>query len=187
MEQIGAYVTEDGGVVPEPTTIKVVRETGFGTVPGLDEEELADPDELERQVMIQEWAPILALPAARGGRAFRPDVDEDGYLDWGAFGTVDFRRCSLPFDGARYKARKLEEELQHVLIMLGMVRERLKAPARAEVLQQLDAGTLGLESSGDADVRAYAKWYLRARRIREDIRELRQRKRRAPSGVQPRR
>jgi len=42
--------------------VKREQANRYGSVEGLDDEELADPEELERQVFAEEWAPILALP-----------------------------------------------------------------------------------------------------------------------------
>ena len=50
-----------GGVRVSPL-ISVERRNPYGSVPGLDDEELATPEELERQVMLAEWGPVLALP-----------------------------------------------------------------------------------------------------------------------------
>jgi hypothetical protein len=52
----------------------------YGSIPDLPDEELADPEELERQVFLQEWEPILNLPV-RGGRTFSPDINEDGGIN----------------------------------------------------------------------------------------------------------
>ena len=109
---VGTVQTEDNIVVPESVLLRIERDMGYGSVPGLDDDELASPAELERWVMIQEWGPILALPAGGQQGGIRPEVDESGYIDWGAFGTVDFDRLRPPFDRARYKADKLREELQ---------------------------------------------------------------------------
>ncbi len=91
---------EDGVVVAESTLIRVERDTGYGSVPGLDDKELADPAELERQVILAEWGPILAIPITWDRPVIRPSIDEDGELDWGAFGTVDFYRLKPPFISA---------------------------------------------------------------------------------------
>jgi hypothetical protein len=83
------------------------RKNRYGSVPGLDDEELADPWELERQVFLQEFGPVLALPVRGKRNWIHAAVDENGGLDWGAFGTVDFSRTMPEFDKARYKADKL--------------------------------------------------------------------------------
>ena len=54
----------------------------YGSVPGLDDDELADPQELERLVYIEEWGPILALP---GGEA---TVGVAEALGWEGHGPV---------------------------------------------------------------------------------------------------
>ncbi|MFC1604034.1 hypothetical protein ACFL5F_03310, partial [Planctomycetota bacterium] len=93
--------------VPVSALLTVQRGSRYGSVTGLDDAELADPVELEREVVLEEWGPVLALPVKGNRSSIRPVVDESGGVDWGAFGTVDFERQSGEFDKARYKAEKL--------------------------------------------------------------------------------
>jgi len=172
MQQEPEIETYDGVIVPVPVPVKPVRESKYGHVPGLPDSELADPAELERWVMIQEWEPILALPKPKPNGFIRPEVDEFGDLDWGAFGTVDFNRITPTFDAARYKADKLKEELRNALIMFGIIQERLSVENRLEAVDRIRGGE-ELDDFTDENKRAYAKWYLRARGIRRQIRELR--------------
>ena len=103
----GAYELDN-----EPVTIlKLQAGNRYGSVPGLDDRELADPDELERQVLIREFAPVLALPVKVRKSRLRHGVDGDGCVYFGAFGTVDFSRTMPEFDIVRYKADKLKERL----------------------------------------------------------------------------
>ena len=51
-----------GVEVPESVLLRRELVNKYGSVPGLDDSELADPDELERQVFVQEFGPLLALP-----------------------------------------------------------------------------------------------------------------------------
>jgi len=153
--------------------VHVERQTGYGRVPGLEDEELAEPEELERQVMLAEWGPILALPVRSSRRGFRPTADESGNLDGGAFGTVDFLRDRPAFDKARYKADKLEEELRNAVIMVGIVAARLPAGVVSRIQQQLRDPAVGSDSFADGDEHGFARWYLRAKRLRTLIRELR--------------
>ena len=88
-EQAKMVLYEDV-VVAESGLLKRVRKDRYGSVAGLDDSELANPDELERQVYREELAPILALPVQGNRCSLRPAIDEDGSLCWGAFGTVDF-------------------------------------------------------------------------------------------------
>ena len=71
---------EDGVEVPESVLLRRDRGHRYGSVPGLDDSELADPDELERQVFVQEFGPVLALPVKAGRGFLRPSVDEEGTL-----------------------------------------------------------------------------------------------------------
>ena len=159
-------------VVPESALLKRERKDRYGSVPGLDDSELADPDELERQVYKQELAPILALPVQGNRSSIRPAIDEDGRLDWGAFGTVDFERM-YPFNKVLYKADKLNEQLKNVSIMFGIVKERLQPMAKYTVLKYLYRGIIELEHIVDNDMRALGRLYLRIRRLRKEIAELR--------------
>jgi hypothetical protein len=170
--------TEDNIVVPASVLVKVERDTGYGRVPGLDDDELADTAELERWVMLQEWGPILALPVQRRRWDIRPTVDEDGDLDWGAFGTIDFDRLRPPFDKARYKLARLREELRDAVIMLSIVSERVPGRSKYMVLKYLRMGVIDVEHITDDDMRAIAKWYRRVRRVGVQIQELRRARRR---------
>ena len=164
------YETEDNVVVPESPLLKLERKNRYGTVPGLKDEELAEPEELERQVLIEAWGPILAIPI-KSGHGFRPDVDENGGLDWGAFGSIDFRRL-VDFDKARYKSDKLREELKDVNLMLSILMERVQVRAKYLVLKYLRMGLIEFDHIVDPDMQAIARWYLRARRLREKIAEI---------------
>lgn len=88
-------------VVPESALLKVERPDRYGSVPGLDDSELAEPDELEKQVFMEQWSPILALPVKGRVNSIQPVIDESDGIDWGAFGTVDFDRYRPEFDKAR--------------------------------------------------------------------------------------
>ena len=153
--------------------VRVERSSGYGSVPGLEDEELADPAELERQIMLAEWGPILTLPvrSVRGG--FRPALDEFGHLA-GAFGTMDFERLHGRFDKARYKADKLREELRRKLITLSVISERLPGNAKHLVLKFLDMGIIDFDHIVNEDMQAIARRHLQAKRLQEEIRELRE-------------
>ena len=160
-------------VVAESALLKRVRKDRYGSVPGLDDSELANPDELERMVYREELAPILALPVQGSRCSLRPAIDEDGSLCWGAFGTVDFERM-YPFNKVLYKADQLREQLKNVLIMFSIVNERLEPKAKYTVLKYLKMGIIKLEHIADNDMRALGRLYLRIRRMRKEIAELRE-------------
>ena len=162
--------TWDGMVVPAPAALQR-RRNGYGSVPDLPDEELADPAELERQVFLAEWGPILALPV-RGAPTIRPDIDEDGGVEWGAFGTVDFERISPKFDKVRYKVEKLREELRDALIMTSIIRRRMPGPEKSRTLNLVRMGHLAPADIVDEDMRGLARFYLRACRILKEIARL---------------
>lgn len=169
-----AFIIEDGVEVPESAFLRVERSSrGYGSVPGLEDGELASPAELERQMLLAEWGPILSLPVKKRDSWIRPNIDENGDIDWGAFGTVDFKRIVPEFDKARYKADRLQEKLRNDLIILDVVRERVKPEARAAIRR------LALHTQADLDdienyaEWAYGRWLRHIRDLSREIRDLR--------------
>ena len=151
--------------------IEVLRDTGYGSVPGLDDSELAGPAELLRQITIEQWGPIFEIPVEPVKSLIRPTIDERGNLDWGAFGTVDFERL-FPFDKKRYVIDQLKKRLRDVLITFDMVKERLSAESRLEVFDYLKAGK-DIDELEDENKYFWARRYLQVKRIREEIRQIR--------------
>ena len=159
--------------LPISPRVSIERSTGLGHVPGLDDDELLDEQELEQWVEWQEWGPILAIPVTKPRSTIQPTIDENGRADWGAFGTVDYGRQHGPFDKARYKADRLGEELGRVLITIDIVRDRLPQPALYLALKYLRMGILKDEHVAHEDLRAILRLTRRAEKLREEIRELR--------------
>ena len=174
-EAVNSDETDDVYDIPVSAVLSVQRQNAYGRVPGLDDEELADPDELERAVFIEMWGPVLGIPVRRRWSRVRPDIDEDGGVDWGAFGSIDFQRL-VKFDKARYKIEKLREELRDVTIMISIIMERIPGRAKYLVLKYLRMGIVDLDHIVDADMRAAGRWYLKARRLRSEIAELAERR-----------
>ena len=172
MTSVDMQIIEDD--FPTAAVLRVERQRGYGSVPGLDDEELADPKELERQVFLADWGPILALPCKGSNGVIRPAIDEFGHLDWGAFGTVDFARLRPPFDKARYKADKLQEQLRNDLFMLDIVRERVSPQARGWIRRLALDTDVDLDSIDNPTEWTYAKWLRRVRGLSDEIRELRE-------------
>ena len=168
-----AYIENDIKV-PGSALLQRERKNRYGSVCGLDEEELADPDELERQVMVELFAPVLALPVRRQHGGIQPNMDESGAVDWGAFGTVDFERIAPAFDKVRYKAEKAREKLRSVLIMLSIVKDRLPGKAKYLVLKYLRMGVIELDHIVNSDMLAVARYTLQAKKLRDGIQRLRE-------------
>jgi hypothetical protein len=173
MAKATRYIDDEEIEVPPSAALKLDRDSGYGSVEGLDDEELADPVEIERQVILRELHPILSLPRKKQYCDIIPAVDESGGIDWGAFGSVDFDRLRPAFDRARYKVDKLREELKDVLIMLSIVHERLPDRKKYLVLKYLKMGWIGIDDIANEEMRSIARWYLRAEKLRQQIRALR--------------
>jgi hypothetical protein len=158
--------------VPVSPFLSRQRSNRYGSVPGLDDEELASPEELERQVFIEEWWPVLRLPVRHRKSAIQPHIDEYFGVDWGAFATMDFARSMPEFDKTRYKADRLEEELRDVIIMMETLSGRLPK-ARFAVLRYVERGIIDLGHIESLDMYELARLYLRALRQKAEIQRLR--------------
>jgi len=169
--KIEAY---DGVVVPESPLLRTERSNPYGKVPGLDDEELLDPAELERLIIEQEFGPILALPVKTKRGRINPISDEDGHIEWGAFGTVDFDRYRPKFDKRLYKADRLNEELANQRLIMEMISARINTMAKYKVIKYVSTGILDLGDISDFDMYCLAERYLRARRFQREIAELRE-------------
>jgi hypothetical protein len=66
----------------------------------------------------------------------------------------------------------LREELRDVLILLSVVRDRMPGRAKYQVLKYLQMGVIDFDHLEDEDMRTLARYFLRARRIEEEIRRL---------------
>ncbi len=164
-------IVYEGVVVPESVLLKREKLPRYGTVPDLDDDELADPVELERQMIREELAPVLLLPGQARRCPISPNIDENGGVDWGAFGTVDFDRHQ-DFDKARYKAEKLREELKNLLLLMDVSKAHVPGKAKHLVLKQLELEVIDIDHIESVDMLILARQYLRAQRLQKEIAQL---------------
>lgn len=169
----------DGDEGPKPLVVHVQRGLGRGCVRGIKNKALADPVELERQVLKAEWGPILDLPVYRSGYWIRPDIDEDGRFDWGAFDTADFERLYGSFDKVRYKVDKLHEELRWAMARMEVAAGRVAKGMIYPLIRNLRSGAMSLEHIDDMNQYFFAQRFLRVLSINNEIGELRARRRAA--------
>jgi len=175
-QQETSFIIYEGVVVPESVLLRREKRNAFGSIEDLPDEELADPNELERVVYKEMWWPILSLPQQRWECPIRPNIDEDGRIDWGAFGTVDFDSYRPQFDKLRYKSEKLREKLKDIVFTLKMMSARIPGRAKLKILKLVKKGLLDIGDIVDNQMYFLAEMYLRAWRLREEIERL-QRKR----------
>jgi len=171
MEKDESFEIYEGIVVPESPLLKREHSNRYGSVPGLDDEELIDPGEIDRVFLREAFAPILALPVKTKKGFIKPNIDEDGTIEWGAFGTVDFDKY-VEFDKLRYKADKLKEELFNERIIMEVLSERIKDKNKYKILERVYNGTLDLGDIADFDMYCLSERYLRAKRKQREIAEL---------------
>jgi hypothetical protein len=176
MDQEEHFEIYDGIVVPASALRQEQRIKRFGTIPDLSDDELADPDELERVVYKEMWWPILSLPQQRWECPIRPNMDEDGRVDWGAFGSVDFDSYRPQFDKLRYKVEKLREKLKDLVVMLKVISARIPGRAKMKILRLVGAGVLDIGDIPDNQVYFLAEMYLRALWMREQIEYLQEKR-----------
>jgi hypothetical protein len=174
MKQNTKFEVFDGVEVAESPLLKRQRSNRYGSVADLDDEEAIDPAELERIYLKSEFAPILALPVKTRRGWIKPNIDEDGTIDIGAFGTVDFDRY-VSFDKARYKAEKLQEELLNERLMIEIISGHIKTTAKYKVIRYVLKGILDVDDIVDVEMYCLARRCLRARRLQREINELRKR------------
>ena len=176
MKQKAKFEIYDGVEVPVSPLLKRQRSNRYGSIQGLDDDELIDPAEIDRLYLREAFAPILALPVKTKKGGIKPNIDEDGVVDWGAFGTVDFDRYT-EFDKARYKADKLAEELENEYIMMDMISSKIKTYAKYKVIKYVEAGIIDLGDIADFNMYYLAQRYLRAKRLQREINELEEKSR----------
>ena len=158
--------------IPVSAAVEIIRPDRYGAVEGLDKSELADPNELERQVCLKEFGPILALPVKNKWHGPRPEIDENGQVEWGAFGTIDFSRIKPEFNKARYKIDKLKEELRDTVIMMSTIKDRIPGREKYVVLKNLKLGYLDLDNITDSDMWFLGRRYLKYLRLKREIEQL---------------
>jgi len=174
MKQEKVAEAYDVVVVPESPLLTRERGNPYGSVPGLDDEELLDPDELERLIIEKELGPVLALPVETKRGGIKPSTDEGGQIDWGAFGTVDFDRYRPKFDKMLYKADRLKEELTNQRLMMEVISARINTVAKYKVIKYVSMGILDLGDIRDFDMYCLAERYLRAKSLQREITELKE-------------
>ena len=167
-----------GMEVPVSPVLVPIRESGYGHVEGLSDEELLTAGELERWVYLQEFGPILALPRPKRACLFRPNgFYDNGKPDWGAFGTMDFERYSGGFNKRLYKADKLKERLKDKSIVFAIISERMHGIEKYAVLKLLRVGIIELEHIQDEDMYDLAQVFLQICRLTSEIIELKKKNR----------
>ena len=119
----------------------------------------------------------MSLPQQRWECPIRPNMDEDGRIEWGAFGTVDFDKYRPGFDKLRYKVERLREEVKDLVLMLKMVSARIPGMAKQKILRLVGAGLLDIGDIVDNQMYFLAETYLRAWGLRKEIEQLQEKRR----------
>ncbi len=169
------FYIEDGAEVTAPAWVK--PDNRYGTIADLPEDELADPDELERVAYKEMWWPILRLPQQRWECPIRTNMDEDGRVNWGAFGTVDFDSYRPQLDKLRYATFKLREKLKDMVFTLTQMSARIPGKTKFKILKLVRTGRLDIADIVDNEMYFLAEKYLQAWHLRERIERLQKKQR----------
>ena len=167
------FIMYDGIVVPAAALRRQQRQERYGSVAGLSDEELADPDELERVMYKEMWWPILRLPQQRWECPIRPNMDEDGRVDWGAFGTVDFDSYRPQYSKLRYKIDKLKERVKDLSCMLRIMSDRIPGKTKYKIMGLVRTGVLDIGKIENNEMYFLVEMYLYVWRLRKEIERLR--------------
>jgi len=167
------FIVYDGIVVPAAALRRQQRKERYGSVEGLPDEELADPDELERVIYKEMWWPVLRLPQQRWECSIRPNMDEDGRVDWGAFGTVDFDSYRPQHSKLRYKIEKLKERVKDMSCMLRIMSDRIPGKTKYKIMGLVRTGVLDIGDIENNEMYFLVEMYLYVWRLRKEIDQLR--------------
>ncbi|HNQ22556.1 MAG TPA: hypothetical protein PKK06_05620 [Phycisphaerae bacterium] len=152
----------DRDELPVNGSIQVLRNTGYGTIAELDDEEPADVHELQCLAAWQMYAPLLALPG-RYGQTGRVVLDADGEIDWDRIGPAGGRRRRPQ------QSRTGRDDVRRVLGLISLLLERIPGTAKYAVLRYLRMGILRPEHVSSADLRAVAQLEARARSLQQTL------------------
>jgi hypothetical protein len=158
---------EDGAEVAPPAWQQLRNK--YGSVEGLEDDELASPAELERAYCQELWGAILLIPCRK---SYSPAWDVSASADYNAFASVDFDRMRPEFDKARYVREKLWEQVKDLVIMMKIVSERIKDIRKYKVLRLVGKGVLDANDIQHWDLWQLAIMYRRALSIRKEIDRL---------------
>ncbi len=151
--------------IPVKPTICPVKPEQYGTVEGLDNDELADPSELERIGYLRLYAPVLTLPRLDSDPIFSPE------FAGGAFDTWDFHRmypCMAETARRQSRLNWLKSKLRDRLIILSILKDKLSVSQRALAITAARKSS-DFESLPDPETQAFAREYKRSLVIRNQI------------------
>jgi hypothetical protein len=143
----------------------------LGTLEDIPDEELADPDELERAYYRELWGPVFQISKPKSS-SYNPVWDCHTDVDFNAFASVDFDRHRPAFDVTRYKADKLKSQLKDLVILIEMLNERVKDKAKYRILKYVRAGVINVDDINNWDMWLLAKLYMKTLGLRKQIIEL---------------
>lgn len=155
--------------VPVSPLLSLERKSKYGSVPDLDDEELADPDELERQVYIEMYGPVLQLPYDQKHGSIWLNGYKGGKFEWGTFGMVDFYQRKPEVDKPLTDVCELIEEHMTLTFLLHAERAKLPHRRRYKILRSLRRGKIELDQITNKDLRKVGELSLRVAELYRQI------------------
>jgi hypothetical protein len=148
--------------------IEHVKRNRYGTVKDLEQEELADPDELARQAEFEYWLSLMHISESKHNSAW----DCHASVDYNAFASIDFDRMMPDFDKAKYKADKFKEQLKDAVILINILSERIHDKRKYKLLKYAKSGVIDIDDISDWHMWQLATLYMRALGLRKQIIQL---------------
>ena len=163
------FYIEDGAEVAPPAWFQAESDNRYGSVPGLDDSELASPAELERACYQELWGPVLLIPCKKSNS---PAWDINSSSDYNAFATMDFDRMRPEFDMAGYVRGKLWEQVKDLMIKMKIVAERIHGIRKYKILRLVGKGIIKVDDIEHWDMWQLAVMYRRVLKLRRNIERL---------------
>ena len=167
MDKEEIFYIEEGVEVAPPAWQKPTNK--YGSIEGLEDEELATQAELERIYYQDLWGPVLMIPVKKSSS---PAWDVKTDADFNAFASVDFDRMRPEFDKARYVRDKLWEQVKDLIIKMKIVSERIQDIRKYKVLRLVGKGIIDADDIQHGDMWHLAVMYKRAWKLRKNIDRL---------------
>ena len=163
------FYIEDGVEVVPAAWIQAENNNRYGSVPGLDDSELASPAELERAYYQELWGPVLLIPCKKSNSSA---WDINSSSDYNAFATVDFDRMRPEFDMTGYVRGKLFEQVKDLMIKMKILAERIHGIRKYKILRLVGKGIIKVDDIQHWDMWQLAVMYRQVWKLRRNIERI---------------
>ena len=166
------YERYNGVLVPSPASLKIERKNKYGSVEGLDDSEVIDPMELERQVILNEFKSIFFIPLQRQNEGIRNVMwNSEDFLK-----SVLDPICIKKPQIEKSNLDKLRDKLRFTSNMINNMYNTQPDRKKRITLKYLLMGWISPKDIIDRNLKTCAEWCLRSIQLQKEIKQLEQRK-----------